>query len=186
MKELRGIVKGKQRLIELRRAKIMELLSNGYISQAEIAKTLNISEPTCSRDIRHLKDQAKKELETHFQERLPFEYARAMTGINSTLNRVSEMLNEAKQPKTMVECMKLQMELWKSVISMATDGGIIQQAMKIVKRLEREDKCEVKMSSDEGEEEVLGDEEDLEDEEITVNDEEEILKEEEEELPKEK
>ena len=185
MKELRGIVKGKQRLIELRRTKIMELLSNGHTSQAEIAKTLNISEPTCSRDIRHLKDQARKELETHFQDRLPFEYARAMTGINATLYRVSEMLKKAKDPKTMIECMKLQMELWKSVMSMATDGGIIQQAMKIVKGMGREDKCKVKMSSDEVEDEEILDEEDLEDEEITVDDEEEILKEEEEELPKE-
>jgi hypothetical protein len=47
----------------------------------------------------------------------------------------------------------------------------------MVKGLEREDISKVKMSSDENEE-------DLEDEEITVNDEEEILTEEEEELPK--
>ena len=171
-------VKGERRLIELRRAKTMELLSNGMTSQVKIAETLNISEPTVSRDIKALKDRARKELETHFQERLPFEYARAMTGINAILDRVSEMLKEAKDPKTKIECMKLQMELWKSVMSMATDGGIIQRAMKIVKGLEREDRCKVKMSSDEVEE-------DLEDEEITVNDEEEILKEEEEELPKE-
>ena len=186
MKELRAIVKGKQRLSELRRAKIMELLSNGHTSQAEIANTLNISEPTCSRDIRHLKDQAKTELETHFQERLPFEYARAMSGINATLKRAAEMLDESKDPKTKIECMKLQMDLWKSVMSMATDGGIVERAMKIVKGLEREDRCKVKMSSD-GDKEDLedDDEEDLEDEEITVSDEEEILKEEEEELPKE-
>ena len=176
MKESRGIVKGKQRLIDLRRAKVMDLLSDGHTSQVGISRTLNISEPTVSRDIRFLKDRARKELETHFQERLPFEYARSMAGINVTLKRVSEMLDEAKDPKTKIECMKLQMELWKSVMSMATDRGIIQQAVKIVKGWEREDKWKVKMSSDE----------DLEDEEITVNDEEEILNEEEEELPKEK
>ena len=186
MKESRRIMKGEQRLIELRRARIMELLSNGHTNQADIAEVLNVSEPTVSRDIRFLKERAGKELETHFQDRLPFEYARAMTGINVTLARVAELLKEAKDPKTKIECMKLQMELWKSVMSMATDGGIIERAMKIVKGLEREDKSNVKMSSDKGEEEEdLEDEEDIEDEEITVNDEDEILKEEEEELPKE-
>jgi hypothetical protein len=110
---------------------------------------------------------------------------RRMSGINATLKRVSEMLDEAKDPKTKIECMKLQTDLWKSVMGMATDGGIVQQAMKIVKGLEREDISNVKMSSDEDESD-LEDEEDLvEEEEITVNDEEEILKEEEEELPKE-
>lgn len=137
MKDLRETMKGERRLIELRRAKIMELLSNGHTSQVSIAETLHVSEPTVSRDIRFLKDRARKELETHFQERLPFEYARAMTGINATLSRVAVLLKEAKDPKTKIECMKLQMELWKSVMSMATDGGIIERAIKMVKGLEQ-------------------------------------------------
>src|ERR687897_3779476 len=131
MKELSRTMKGEQRLIELRRAKVMELLSNGHTSQVSIAETLNVSEPTVSRDIRFLKDRAGKELEVHFQERLPFEYARAMAGINATLARVSDMLEkEAKDPKTKIEIMKLQMELWKSVMSMATDGGLLERIMK--------------------------------------------------------
>jgi DNA-binding Lrp family transcriptional regulator len=181
-------VKGEQRLIELRRARIMELLSNGHTSQVSIAETLNVSEPTVSHDVRFLKDRAKKELESHFQERLPFEYARALAGINSTLTRVSELLKEAKDPKTKIECMKLQMDLWKSVMSMATDGGIIERAIKIVKGFEHEDMSKVKMSSDKKEddgEEDIEDDEDFEDEEITVNDEDEILNEEEEDLREE-
>ena len=133
MKESRETrkAKGERRLIELRRAKIMELLSNGHTSQVSISETLNVSEPTVSRDIRFLKDRARKELDVHFQERLPFEYARAMAGINATLARVSDMLEkEAKDPKTKIEIMKLQMELWKSVMSMATDGGLLERIMK--------------------------------------------------------
>lgn len=128
--------KQEQRLIEIRRAKIMELLTNGHTSQVDIARRLNVSEPTVSRDIRALRDRSKKELETHLQDKLPFEYARAMEGINATLKRVSEMLEEAKDPKTKIECMKLQMELWKSVMSLATDGGIIQRATKVIMEME--------------------------------------------------
>jgi hypothetical protein len=175
-------------LINLRRSKILELLSKGHTNQAEIGKKLHISEPTVSRDIKFLKEQAQEELQTHIQERLPLEYARAMTGMNNVLKRASEILDHATDNKVKLEAMKLLMDLYKSVMSLATDGGIVERAMKIVKGLERENTSEVKMSSDKKEdegEEDLEDEEDIEDEEITVNDEDEILKEEEEELPKE-
>jgi hypothetical protein len=131
-----------------------------------------------------LKEQAQRDLQTHVQERLPLEYARAMTGMNNVLKRASEILDQATDNKVKLEAMKLLMDLYKSVMSLATDGGIVDRAMKIVKGLEQEDISKVKMSSDEDDED-LEDEEDIEDEEITVNDEDEILKEEEEELPKE-
>jgi DNA-binding Lrp family transcriptional regulator len=148
------------------------------INQAEIARTLNISEPTVSRDVKSLKDQGQKELETHIQERLPFEYASAMTGINNVLKRTSEILDQATDTKVKLEAMKLLMDLYKPVMSMAHDGGIIEQAMKRVKGLEREDISKVKMSPDEHEE-------DFEDEEITVNNDDEIPGEEEEDLREE-
>jgi DNA-binding Lrp family transcriptional regulator len=122
-----------QHLIELRRAKVMELLSKGHTSQAEIARKLNISEPTCSRDIKSIKEKSKKELETHLSDRLPFEYSRAMTGIDTVLKRASEILDSATDNKTRMEALKLQMELYKSIMSLATDGGIVERAMKMVK-----------------------------------------------------
>jgi DNA-binding CsgD family transcriptional regulator len=161
-------------LINLRRSRVLELLSKGHTNQAEIARTLNISEPTVSRDIRFLKERARKELETHIQERLPFEYSRAMTGINNVLKRASEILDIATDNKTKLEAMKLLMDLYRSIMSLTTEGAIVERAMKIVKGLERGDISKVKMSSNE-------DEENFEDEEeITVNDEDEILEEEEE------
>jgi hypothetical protein len=179
MKELRETMKEKQeqRLIELRRAKVMELLSKGYTSQTQIADIVKWSEATVSRDITWLKQHAAKELETHMQERLPFEYARAMTGINATLTRVSEMLDEAKDPKTKIECMKLQMDLWKSVMSMATDGGIIQRAVAVIKGMESKSQPANTSGS---EEPVSEDDADIiESEEDIPNEQEEDLKEEE-------
>jgi transposase len=121
--------------IELRRSKVLELLAKGH-SQTDIAKSLNVSPALISIDVQYIREQSKKRLETHFQDQLPYEYARALTGINATLKRVSEMLEENKDPKIKIECMKLQMDLWKSVMSMATDGGIIQRAIAEIKRLE--------------------------------------------------
>jgi hypothetical protein len=172
-------------MIEWRRNKVLHRLTMGW-SQAEIAKELQLHPSTISLDVQFLKEQAKEELQTHISERLPFEYNRAVTGINTVLKRASEILDSTPKTdtKTQMEAMKLLMDLYKSVMSLATDGGIVERAMKIVKGLEQEDISKVKMSSDEDEED-LEDEQDIEDEEITVNDEDEILKEEEEELPKE-
>jgi hypothetical protein len=170
-------------MIEWRRNTVLSKLAKGW-SQAEIAKELQLHPSTISLDVQFLKEQAQRDLQTHVQERLPLEYARAMTGMNNVLKRASEILDQATDNKVKLEAMKLLMDLYKSVMSLATDGGIVERAMKIVKGLEQEDISKVKMSSDEDEED-LEDEEGIEDEEITVNDEDEILKEEEEELPKE-
>jgi hypothetical protein len=67
--------------------------------------------------------------------------------------------------------------LYGTVMSLATDGGVVQEAMKMVKGLESQVISEVKMSSDKDEDE---DEEDFEDEEITVENDEEISDEEQE------
>jgi hypothetical protein len=170
-------------MIDWRRNTVLSKLAKGY-SQAEIAKELQLHPSTISLDVQFLKEQARRDLQTHVQERLPLEYARAMTGMNNVLKGASEILDQATDNKVKLEVMKLLLDLYKSVMSLATDGGIVERAMKIVKGLEQEDISKVKMSSDEDEED-LENEEDIEDEEITVNDEDEILKEEEEELPKE-
>src|ERR671911_2480292 len=118
--------------IQWRRDMVLSKLVKGY-SQADIAKELQLHPSTISLNVQYLKEQAKKELETHLSDRLPFEYARAMTGINNVLKRVSKISDSAVDNKTKMECLKLQMELYKSLVSMATDGGIIEKAMKMVK-----------------------------------------------------
>ena len=138
---MRTDLKYEKENIQLRRSKVLELLAKGH-SQNEIAITLNVSAALISIDLQYIREKSKKDLRTHFQETLPFEYARAMAGINATLKRASELFEEAKDPKTKIECMKLQMELWKSVMSMATDGGIIQRAIKVIEGIESNTKSE--------------------------------------------
>ena len=119
-------------MIEWRRNKVLHRLTMGW-SQAEIAKELQLHPSTISLDVQFLKEQSKKELETHISDRLPFEYTRAVTGMNNVLKRVSELLDQAADSKTKMECLKVQMELYRSIMSLATDGGIIERAMKMIK-----------------------------------------------------
>src|ERR687883_947659 len=73
-----------QKQIEWRRNKVMELSSQGY-SQVEISKTLQISEPTISRDIDYLRTQSKQKIRKYIDETLPEEYEKCLVGITSIL-----------------------------------------------------------------------------------------------------
>jgi predicted transcriptional regulator len=115
--------------IELRRGKVLELLAKGC-SQTEIAKTLNVSNALISLDIQYLREQAQKELETHIESKIPLEYTRAMAGLNILLRKANETLDNATDPKIKLQTMALLMDLYNSIMTLNTNGGIIQQAMK--------------------------------------------------------
>ena len=70
MQELSSKMQGKQRQqIQWRRAKAMELCSKGH-SQVEIAKILQITESTISRDIDYLRSQSKQKIRRYIDETL--------------------------------------------------------------------------------------------------------------------
>ena len=138
---MRTDLKYEKENIELRRGKVLELLAHG-LRHKEIAEKLNVSPALISIDIQFIRERSKKDLQTHFRDQLPYEYSRSMAGINATLRRAADLLEEAKDPKTKIECMKLQMELWKSVMSMATDGGILQRAIQVIEGIESNVKSE--------------------------------------------
>ncbi|PWU82045.1 MAG: hypothetical protein DLM72_03780 [Candidatus Nitrosopolaris wilkensis] len=73
-----------QNKIEWRRSKVMELLVKGY-NHYEIAKELQISRPTISRDTEWLRNQAKEELRQYVEEKLPEEHSRCLRGVNEVL-----------------------------------------------------------------------------------------------------
>jgi transcriptional regulator len=58
------------KMMEWRRAKVLELSSQGY-NQIEIGNILHVSEPTVSRDISYLRQQAKDNIKKYIDERLP-------------------------------------------------------------------------------------------------------------------
>ena len=126
------IPKHTKSMIEWRRNKVLHRLAMGW-SQAEISKELQLHPSTISLDVQFLKEQAQKELQTHIQEGIPLEYLRARTGLNNVLKRVSEILEQATDTKTKLECMKLLMDLYRSIMNLPSDGSVIERAMKTIK-----------------------------------------------------
>ena len=81
------------RLISLRQSRVAELLAQGYTNQSEIARKLNVSEPTVSRDIHFLNRQAQENLKIHVERRIPFEIEKCYTGLNLVLKKAFEITN---------------------------------------------------------------------------------------------
>lgn len=73
-----------EKQVTWRRNKTHELLIKGY-HQSQIAQVLKISEPTVSRDVNYLREQARLNMHSHLQDRLPQEYENCMAGINQIL-----------------------------------------------------------------------------------------------------
>jgi DNA-binding Lrp family transcriptional regulator len=81
------------RIISLRQSRVAELLAQGYTNQSEIARKLNVSEPTVSRDVQFLNRQAKENLRIHVERRIPFEIERCYAGLNLVLRKAFEITN---------------------------------------------------------------------------------------------
>jgi DNA-binding Lrp family transcriptional regulator len=80
------------RLISLRQSRIAEL-AQGYTNHSEIARELNVSEPTVSRDIKFLNRQAQENLKFHVERRIPFEIEMCYTGLKLVLRKAFEITN---------------------------------------------------------------------------------------------
>jgi IS30 family transposase len=136
--------------IEWRRNTILSKLAKGY-SQTEIAKELQLHPSTISLDVQYLKERAQLELETHIKEKIPLEYTRALTGINNILKKANETLDKATDTKTQLQTMGLLAELYKSIMSLATDGGIVEQAIKTIKQMQSQDATNIAANEEEPE-----------------------------------
>jgi hypothetical protein len=129
---------------EWRRSKVLELSSQGH-SQPEIARILQISQPTVNRDISYLRGQAKQNLQKHIQDKLPEEYQNCMTGINQVLKICWEIVNRSRNinnddgqivtmadNKTVLQALALINDCNKYKMDLTTNGVEITDAIKFV------------------------------------------------------
>jgi predicted transcriptional regulator len=134
--------------LEWRRSKVLELSSHGH-SQPEIARILQISQPTVNRDIGYLRGQARQNLQKHIQDKLPEEYQNCMTGINQVLKICWNIVNKSRNVsnnndndshqivtttdnKTILQALALINDCNKYKMDLTTNGVVITDAIKFV------------------------------------------------------
>ena len=88
----------KQQQIEWRRAKVLELSSQGY-AEREIAEKLQpIALVIIHRDLVHLRQQAQENLQKHIHEVVPEEYQKCMVGMKQNLKHVFGNRRSSSKP----------------------------------------------------------------------------------------
>jgi hypothetical protein len=133
--------------LQWRRNKVLELYSQGR-SQPEIATILQVGLGTVSRDIQYLREQARKNLETHINDRLPEEYQSCMTGLKQVLKLSWDIANKSKNnsnndngqtttttitdDKTRIQALALANDCYKYIMDLTTNGVVITDAIKFV------------------------------------------------------
>jgi len=141
--------------LEWRRNKVQELASQGY-NQSEISRILQISQPTINRDITYLREQAKDNIKTYIDERLPEEYEKCLFGLNaitkeawitailtvlmflhhSLLNAITKeawitaLNTEDKREK--IQALSLAKECYSMKLDLLTNANVVDDAIRFV------------------------------------------------------
>jgi hypothetical protein len=143
--------------LQWRRNKVLELSSQGR-SQPEIATILQVGLGTISRDIQYLREQARENLKTHINDRLPEEYQSCMTGLKQVLKLSWDIATKSKNnnnkngetlttidDKTRIQALALANDCYKYIMELTTNGVVITDAIRFVQT----NKAKLTMSSKE-------------------------------------
>src|SRR5215208_5718967 len=120
-----------QKQVQWRRAKVLELSSQGY-SQIEIATQLQVDETIISKDVVHLRQQAQENLQHHIHEVVPEEYQKCMVGMKQNLKHVLEIGEAATDPKVKLQARAIANDCYRFILEMSTNAGIVSDALKFV------------------------------------------------------
>jgi hypothetical protein len=119
-------------MIEWRRSQVLELSSQGQ-TERQIATVLQVGKTTVHKDLAYLSRQAKENLKTHIQDKLPEEYQKCMVGINQVLNMAWSIVNKSVvDDKTRLQALALINDCNKYKMDLTTNGVVITDAIKYV------------------------------------------------------
>ena len=112
----------------------MELSSQGH-NQSEIAKILQISQPTISRDIEYLKQLERSNITKYIDHELPFEYDKCLVALNSLQKKAWETSeNPDVEERTKVQALSLAKECVINKLDVRTNATVVDDAMKFVEQ----------------------------------------------------
>jgi transposase len=105
--------------VEWRRTKVLELLSKGD-SQSEIAKVLQVDLSTISKDVYHLRQQAKSNIKQYIDERLPEEYEKCLVGLNAITREAWNTATSTEDKREKIQALSLAKECYSMKLELLT------------------------------------------------------------------
>jgi hypothetical protein len=118
--------------LEWRRNKVLELSSQGR-SQPEIARLLQISQPTVNRDIAYLRQQAKENIKRYIDERLPLEYQKCLVGLDNILSKTWDIANNSESlERDRLQAVSIGMQAYSMKIDLLSSATVVERAIQFV------------------------------------------------------
>jgi hypothetical protein len=122
-----------QQQLEWRRAKVLELMSKGETNQSEIARILQVDRSIVCRDVVYLRQQAKGNITRYVDERLPEEYEKCLTGLNSILKEAWTMSRTDDNVKSdKIKALALAKECYAMKLELLTNATVVDDAIRFV------------------------------------------------------
>ena len=117
--------------VEWRRSKVFELLSKGD-SQSQIAKLLQVDLSIISRDVCHLRNQAKANIKRYIEERLPEEYEKCLVGLTAITKEARSTAQCTEDKREKIQALSLAKECYSMKLDLLTNATVIDDAIRFV------------------------------------------------------
>ena len=110
-------------------------LLRGESNQPEIARILQISQPTVNRDLQYLRQEAKENIRRYIDEKLPFEYQKCLVGLDAILRKTWDIANSMENlDRDRLQAISVGMQAYAMKIDLLTNATVVQKAIDFVER----------------------------------------------------
>ena len=120
-----------QMQLEWRRSKVFELLSKGH-SQVEISTILQVDESIISRDVSYLRKQSKEKIKGYVDEKLPEEYEKCLTGLNSILKETWNISHNTHDNREKIQALSLAKECYSMRLDLLTNVNVVNDVIRFI------------------------------------------------------
>lgn len=117
--------------IEWRRSQVLELSSKGN-NQSEISRILQVDRSIICRDIAFLREQAKHNIKTYVDERLPEEYEKCLVGLNAIQREAWNAAEHAKDTREKIQALSLAKDCYGMKLELLTNATVVDDAIRFV------------------------------------------------------
>jgi hypothetical protein len=110
---------------------VQELCSKGY-SQREISQVLQVGLATVNRDISYLRNQAKTNIKTYIDERLPEEYEKCLVGLNAITKEAWNTAQSTEDNREKIQALSLAKKCYSMKLDLLTNATVVDDAIRFV------------------------------------------------------
>jgi len=128
----------KQHLIQLRRAKVLELASQG-LSQDQISLKLGCSQSLISLDLQALKYQAAASVSEYTTQTIPFEFQKALSGIAVVIRDSFKIANTTNtDAREKLEALNLVLTAYEKRMELLTNSAMIDKVAQSISNMKKQ------------------------------------------------